>query len=72
MGVWEGIRCVFPKEAAFWIRHEGYVKVGHVKKERTVLDGQNGTWERKSFLERQERVYIGTKEKWKLDKGRAI
>lgn len=36
--------CVFPKEIVCRRRHKGYVKVGYVK-EKTVVDGRNGTLE---------------------------
>lgn len=72
-GGWEGILDVFPKEVAFRIRYEGYVKVYYMKKEKTVLDGQNGTW--KGCI--LERVSVATKEnlkkileQYELDKGR--
>lgn len=34
--------CVFPEEIIRRRRHKGYVKVGYMK-EKTILDGQNGT-----------------------------
>lgn len=74
-GLRRHIRCVFPEEVAFRIRYEGYVPVGYVKKEeKTVLDGQNGTWEGCMWGKSLNWHLGGTvkiSEQWELDKRRA-